>query len=47
MMANKRRIFFVSPLFDLGPKPPTTRMIALQVREHGSESLDQAQRRAD
>jgi DNA repair photolyase len=34
-------------LFDLGPKPPTTRMIALQVREHGSESLDQAQRRAD
>src|SRR3954454_11084150 len=38
---------FPIPLFDLGSKPPTTRMIALQVREHGSESLDQAQRRAD
>jgi DNA repair photolyase len=35
------------PLFDLGPKPPTTRTIALQVREHGADSLDQAQRRAD
>jgi len=34
-------------LFELGPKPPTTRTIALQVRDHGSESLDQAQRRAD
>src|SRR6184192_1316693 len=34
-------------LFDLGPTRPTTRMIALQVREHGPESLDQAQRRAD
>ena len=34
-------------LFDLGRKPPTTRMIALQVREHGAESLDEAQRRAD
>src|SRR6476469_1447863 len=34
-------------LFELGPKPPTTRTIALQVREHGPESLDQAQRRAD
>jgi DNA repair photolyase len=37
----------MSHLFDLGRKPPTTRMIALQVREHGSGSLDQAQRRAD
>src|SRR6476661_2586742 len=37
----------MSLLFDLGPKPPTTKTIALQVREHGSESLDQAQRRAD
>src|SRR4029450_1841499 len=37
----------MSLLFDLGRKPPTTRMIALQVREHGPESLDQAQRRAD
>src|SRR5215216_2423110 len=35
------------PLFDLGPVRPTSRMIALQVREHGPESLDQAQRRAD
>jgi DNA repair photolyase len=34
-------------LFDLGHKPPTTKMIALQVREHGAASLDQAQRRAD
>jgi DNA repair photolyase len=37
----------VSLLFDLGRKPPTTKMIALQVREHGAGSLDQAQRRAD
>src|SRR5829696_9443524 len=35
------------PLFDLGPQRPTSRTIALQVREHGSASLDQAQRRAD
>jgi DNA repair photolyase len=34
-------------LFDLAPPRPTTRTIALQVREHGSASLDQAQRRAD
>src|SRR5262245_42683636 len=34
-------------LFDLGRKPPTTRMIALRVRQHGAESLDEAQRRAD
>jgi DNA repair photolyase len=33
-------------LFDLGRKP-TTKMIALQVREHGADSLDQAERRAD
>ena len=37
----------MSPLFDLGAKPPTTKVIALQVRDHGVESLDQAQRRAD
>jgi DNA repair photolyase len=37
----------MSLLFDLGRKPPTTKMIALQVREHGSGSLDEAQRRAD
>jgi DNA repair photolyase len=34
-------------LFDLGQKPPTTKTIALQVRDHGAASLDQAQRRAD
>ncbi len=34
-------------LFDLGRKPPTTKTIALQVRDHGVESLDEAQRRAD
>jgi DNA repair photolyase len=34
-------------LFDLGHKPPTTKTIALQVRDHGAGSLDQAQRRAD
>ena len=37
----------MSFLFDLGPMPPTTKTIALQVRDHGSESLDQAQRKAD
>jgi DNA repair photolyase len=36
-----------APLFDLGPVRPTSRTIALQVREHGAGSLDQAQRRAD
>ena len=39
--------FVTPPLFDLGPVRPTTRTIALQVREHGAASLDQAQRRAD
>jgi DNA repair photolyase len=34
-------------LFDLGRRPPTTKMIALQVRDGGVASLDQAQRRAD
>jgi DNA repair photolyase len=34
-------------LFELGRKPPTTKTIALQVRDHGVDSLDQAQRRAD
>jgi len=37
----------MSLLFDLGRTPPTTRMIALQVREQGAASLDEAQRRAD
>jgi DNA repair photolyase len=34
-------------LFDLPHKPPTTRTIALTVRQGGAEALDQAQRRAD
>jgi DNA repair photolyase len=34
-------------LFDLGPQRPTTRTIALQVRERGLDALDQAQLRAD
>jgi DNA repair photolyase len=34
-------------LFALGPVRPTSRTIALQIRDHGSGSLDQAQRRAD
>jgi DNA repair photolyase len=34
-------------LFDLPPKPPTTRTIALQIKVAGADSLDQAQRRAD
>src|SRR5215468_7058154 len=37
----------MSLLFDLGRKPPTTKMIALQVRDRGVASLDQAERRAD
>src|SRR5438874_8066289 len=50
MGANIQRNTMASPsdaLFDLGRKPPTIRTIALQVREHGPESLDEAQRRAD
>jgi DNA repair photolyase len=34
-------------LFDLGARPPTTRTIALQVRERGLDALEQAQLRAD
>jgi DNA repair photolyase len=34
-------------LFELGAKPPTSKTIALQIRERGQASLDQAQRRAD
>jgi DNA repair photolyase len=34
-------------LFEVSPQRPTTRTIALQVREHGIGSLDQARRRAD
>jgi DNA repair photolyase len=34
-------------LFDLGRKPPTTRTIALQIKERGAGALDQAQLRAD
>lgn len=35
------------PIFDLGKRPPTTRALALQIREHGDAALDEAQRRAD
>ncbi|HET7217175.1 MAG TPA: radical SAM protein [Vicinamibacterales bacterium] len=34
-------------LFDFPPKPPTTRTIALTVKQGGAAALDQAQRRAD
>jgi DNA repair photolyase len=34
-------------LFNLGARPPTTRTIALQVRERGLDALEQAQLRAD
>ena len=34
-------------MFDLGKRPPTTRTIALQIRERGAAALDEAQRRAD
>jgi DNA repair photolyase len=34
-------------IFDLGKRPPTTRALALQIREHGDAALDEAQRRAD
>ncbi len=34
-------------MFDLGKRPPTTRALALQIREHGDAALDEAQRRAD
>jgi DNA repair photolyase len=33
--------------FDLGQRPPTTRALALEIRERGDAALDQAQRRAD
>src|SRR6266851_5822453 len=42
-----KRLSASPALFDLSPTRPTTRTIALQVREHGPASLDQAQRRAD
>ena len=34
-------------IFDLGKRPPTTRAIALQIRERGEAALDEAERRAD
>jgi DNA repair photolyase len=34
-------------MFELGKRPPTTRSIALQIRERGDAALDDAQRRAD
>ena len=40
-------MFEQNTLFDLGPRLPTTRDIALMVREGGEEALTEAQRRAD
>ena len=40
-------MFEQSALFDLGPRLPTTRDIALLVRECGEEALTEAERRAD
>ena len=34
-------------MFDFGKRAPTTRSIALQIRERGEAALDEAQRRAD
>jgi DNA repair photolyase len=34
-------------IFDLGKRPPTTRALALRIRERGDAALDEAQRRAD
>ncbi len=34
-------------IFDLGKRAPTTRTLALQIRERGDAALDEAQRRAD
>jgi DNA repair photolyase len=34
-------------IFDLGKRPPTTRALALQIRERGEAALDEAERRAD
>jgi DNA repair photolyase len=34
-------------IFDLGKRPPTTRALALQIRERGDAALDEARRRAD
>lgn len=34
-------------MFDLGKRPPTTRAVALEIRERGEAALDDAQRRAD
>ena len=34
-------------IFDLGKRPPTTRALALQIRQRGENALDEAQRRAD
>jgi DNA repair photolyase len=48
--ANKRRILQVSDptsLFDLGPRRPTTKAIALLVRDGGADALPSAIQRAD
>jgi DNA repair photolyase len=34
-------------IFDLGKRPPTTRTLALRIREQGEGALDEAHRRAD
>ena len=34
-------------IFDLGQRPPTTRALALEIRERGEAALDGAERRAD
>ena len=35
------------PLFELTRRPPTTKTIALRIRDEGPQALDEAQRRAD
>jgi DNA repair photolyase len=34
-------------IFDVGSRPPTTRALALRIRNDGAQALDEAQRRAD
>jgi DNA repair photolyase len=47
MMGEQKANQHMNLLFELGAKPPTSKTIALQIRDHGAASLDQAQRRAD
>jgi DNA repair photolyase len=51
-LANKERMLTLLPmdqplLFDLGPRRPTLRDVALTVRDGGTAALTEAQRRAD